>query len=111
MDDTPVQRLTSLAHGGGCGCKLDPGVLTEILGAPSGFPMPKALIVDAATRDDADARVCLPRAVTARFEFQTVRFPRPRSRPPGAPTRGRPQMSSRVVSGMGRSAAGSSSVG
>ena len=26
-------RLTSLAHGGGCGCKIAPGVLTEILKA------------------------------------------------------------------------------
>ena len=24
-------RLTSLSHGGGCGCKIAPGVLSEIL--------------------------------------------------------------------------------
>jgi selenide,water dikinase len=24
-------RLTALAHGGGCGCKLSPGVLRELL--------------------------------------------------------------------------------
>lgn len=46
-------RLTSLAHGGGCGCKLAPNVLSEILsGAPSAA-IPKDLIVDAATSDDA----------------------------------------------------------
>ena len=29
-------RLTSLAHGGGCGCKIAPGVLQQILaGAPA----------------------------------------------------------------------------
>ena len=26
-------RLTSLAHGGGCGCKIAPGVLSDILQA------------------------------------------------------------------------------
>ncbi len=51
MTDEP--RLTSLAHGGGCGCKLAPDVLSDILGGmPSGL-MPKALLVDAATSDDA----------------------------------------------------------
>ncbi|MGD9759853.1 MAG: selenide, water dikinase SelD, partial [Comamonas sp.] len=24
-------RLTSLSHGGGCGCKIAPGVLSELL--------------------------------------------------------------------------------
>ena len=26
-----VPRLTSLSHGGGCGCKIAPGVLSELL--------------------------------------------------------------------------------
>ena len=46
-------RLTSLAHGGGCGCKLSPGVLTEIL---AGVPAARAfanLMVGAETSDDA----------------------------------------------------------
>ena len=46
-------RLTSLAHGGGCGCKLSPGVLKEILSAmplPGMFP---DLLVGAETSDDA----------------------------------------------------------
>lgn len=45
-------RLTSLAHGGGCGCKLAPHVLSELLAGLSS-PAPKDLIVDAATSDDA----------------------------------------------------------
>ena len=32
MTDAP--RLTSLAHGGGCGCKLDPAVLRQLLESP-----------------------------------------------------------------------------
>ena len=32
MTMTPTTpRLTSLSHGGGCGCKIAPGLLTEIL--------------------------------------------------------------------------------
>lgn len=45
--------LTSLARGGGCGCKLDPGVLDRIL---TQSPLPGLapnLMIDAATRDDA----------------------------------------------------------
>jgi selenide,water dikinase len=72
MDDTQPVRLTSLAHGGGCGCKLDPGVLTEILGAPSGFPMPADLLVDAATRDDAAVwRINETTALVATTDFFT----------------------------------------
>ncbi len=50
---TEEPKLTSLAHGGGCGCKLAPNVLSDILsGAPPGL-IPKDLLVDAATSDDA----------------------------------------------------------
>ena len=38
-------RLTTLSHGGGCGCKIAPGVLTEILKGASGLPMPAELLV------------------------------------------------------------------
>ncbi|GLK50781.1 selenide, water dikinase SelD [Maricaulis virginensis] len=72
MDNTQAVRLTSLAHGGGCGCKLDPAVLTDILGAPSGFPMPKDLLVDAATRDDAAVwRINDETALVATTDFFT----------------------------------------
>jgi len=46
-------RLTSLAHGGGCGCKLSPAVLREILRqmpAAAAFPN---LMVGTETSDDA----------------------------------------------------------
>ena len=46
-------RLTELAHGGGCGCKLAPSVLREILaGTPAAGPF-AALMVGTETSDDA----------------------------------------------------------
>lgn len=48
-----TRRLTSLAHGGGCGCKIAPGVLAEILKKSSGFPVPPQLLVGIETADDA----------------------------------------------------------
>ena len=50
---TPEPRLTSLAHGGGCGCKIAPGVLREML---AGMPQAAAfanLMVGTETSDDA----------------------------------------------------------
>ena len=50
---TPEPRLTSLAHGGGCGCKLAPAVLRDIL---KGLPVPAPfadLMVGTETSDDA----------------------------------------------------------
>ncbi|HEY5289517.1 MAG TPA: selenide, water dikinase SelD [Caulobacteraceae bacterium] len=49
----PAPRLTSLAHGGGCGCKLSPKVLRELLAeqpATAGFA---DLLVGTETGDDA----------------------------------------------------------
>jgi len=46
-------RLTSLSHGGGCGCKIAPGVLSEILKGLSAMPVPKELLVGIETADDA----------------------------------------------------------
>jgi selenide,water dikinase len=46
-------RLTSLSHGGGCGCKIAPGVLSSILQQSPLFPMPKELLVGIETSDDA----------------------------------------------------------
>jgi selenide,water dikinase len=52
---TPDQaiKLTSFSHGGGCGCKIAPGVLSEILKNSTGFPVPKELMVGIETADDA----------------------------------------------------------
>jgi selenide,water dikinase len=46
-------RLTSLSHGGGCGCKIAPGVLSEILKGTTQIPVPKELLVGIETADDA----------------------------------------------------------
>lgn len=46
-------RLTSLSHGGGCGCKIAPGVLSDILRGTSAMPLPKELLVGIETSDDA----------------------------------------------------------
>ncbi|MEY4138626.1 MAG: hypothetical protein RLZZ371_808 [Pseudomonadota bacterium] len=46
-------RLTSLSHGGGCGCKIAPGVLSSILKGTTAMPMPKELLVGIETADDA----------------------------------------------------------
>ncbi|HEX7643328.1 MAG TPA: selenide, water dikinase SelD [Burkholderiaceae bacterium] len=46
-------RLTSFSHGGGCGCKIAPGVLADILRNSQGFPVPKELLVGIDTSDDA----------------------------------------------------------
>jgi len=49
----PEPRLTSLAHGGGCGCKLAPSVLRDILaGMPLAGPFAD-LMVGTETSDDA----------------------------------------------------------
>ncbi|WP_027864987.1 selenide, water dikinase SelD [Massilia alkalitolerans] len=50
--DQPI-KLTSFSHGGGCGCKIAPGVLSEILSKSAGFPVPKELMVGIETADDA----------------------------------------------------------
>src|SRR5580698_5156329 len=49
----PKLKLTSFSHGGGCGCKIAPGVLSEILKNSTGFPVPKELMVGIETSDDA----------------------------------------------------------
>ncbi|MEW6707350.1 MAG: selenide, water dikinase SelD [Pseudomonadota bacterium] len=46
-------RLTSFSHGGGCGCKIAPGVLSEILRNSAGGLLPPQLMVGIETADDA----------------------------------------------------------
>jgi selenide,water dikinase len=50
---TDVPRLTSLAHGGGCGCKLSPKVLADILAAMPAAGVFPDLLVGTETSDDA----------------------------------------------------------
>ena len=63
-------RLTALAHGGGCGCKLSPAVLRELLShmpAIQGFP---DLLVGIETGDDAAVyRINSEQAVVATTDF------------------------------------------
>ncbi|WIM12648.1 selenide, water dikinase SelD [Enhydrobacter sp.] len=51
--NTHKVRLTSLAHGGGCGCKLAPSVLQELLADQPAAAMYKQLLVGTETSDDA----------------------------------------------------------
>src|SRR5271154_1510251 len=51
--NVPIVRLTSLAHGGGCGCKLAPSVLQQLLAdQPLAAPY-RQLLVGTETPDDA----------------------------------------------------------
>src|SRR5215471_19765456 len=57
-------RLSSMAHGGGCGCKLSPAVLSALLSNTSAAQSFKQLLVGTETGDDAavwqiDERTCL----------------------------------------------------
>jgi selenide, water dikinase len=65
-------RLTALAHGGGCGCKLSPAVLREILAdmpAMAAFP---DLLVGAESSDDAAVyRINDQQALVATTDFFT----------------------------------------
>src|SRR5579863_10207339 len=75
---TPPVRLTSLAHGGGCGCKLAPSVLQQLLaGQPAADPY-RALLVGTETGDDAavwqfDDETCI--IATADFFMPVVDDP------------------------------------
>jgi selenide, water dikinase len=51
--DAPKVKLTSFSHGGGCGCKIAPGLLSEILKHSARLPVPSELLVGIATSDDA----------------------------------------------------------
>jgi len=46
-------RLTQFSHGGGCGCKIAPGVLEQILAKSGPAIVPRDLLVGIETSDDA----------------------------------------------------------
>ena len=46
-------RLTQFSHGGGCGCKIAPAVLSELLSSTPIRGLPKDLLVGTETADDA----------------------------------------------------------
>jgi selenide,water dikinase len=51
--NVPNVKLTSLAHGGGCGCKLAPSVLQQLLADQPAAAAFKQLLVGTETADDA----------------------------------------------------------
>ena len=63
-------RLTQFSHGGGCGCKIAPGLLRDII-AKTGFAMiPKDLLVGNETSDDAAVwRINDTQAIVATTDF------------------------------------------
>ena len=63
-------RLTSLSHGGGCGCKIAPGVLSELLRDMPAAARFTDLIVGRETADDAAVyRINATQAVVATTDF------------------------------------------
>jgi selenide,water dikinase len=67
-----VFRLTQFSHGGGCGCKIAPGVLTELLAATPIRNLPKDLLVGTESSDDAAVyRLNDSQALVATTDFFT----------------------------------------
>jgi selenide,water dikinase len=65
-------RLTQFSHGGGCGCKIAPAVLSEILTATPIRGLPKDLLVGTETADDAAVyRLNDSQALVATTDFFT----------------------------------------
>jgi len=65
-------RLTQFSHGGGCGCKIAPAVLTEILASASVRGLPADLLVGTETSDDAAVyRLNDNQAIVATTDFFT----------------------------------------
>jgi len=65
-------RLTQFSHGGGCGCKIAPAVLSEILASAPIRGLPKDLLVGTETADDAAVyRLNDEQALVATTDFFT----------------------------------------
>ncbi|GAB6851035.1 selenide, water dikinase SelD [Paraburkholderia kururiensis] len=65
-----VPRLTSLSHGGGCGCKIAPGVLSSLLKRVAPLPAFPDLLVGTETADDAAVyRLNDEQAIVATTDF------------------------------------------
>jgi selenide,water dikinase len=63
-------RLTQFSHGGGCGCKIAPGVLEQILAKTAPGLIPKDLLVGIETSDDAAVyRLNDTQAIVATTDF------------------------------------------
>src|SRR5271165_6093723 len=63
-------RLTQFSHGGGCGCKVAPALLREILARARRGLVPKELLVGIETSDDAAVyRINDHQAIVATTDF------------------------------------------
>ena len=63
-------RLTSLSHGGGCGCKIAPGVLEQILAKTAPSLIPPQLLVGIESSDDAAVyQINADQAIVATTDF------------------------------------------
>jgi selenide,water dikinase len=63
-------RLTQLSHGGGCGCKIAPGVLEQILAKTAPALLPPQLLVGIETSDDAAVyQINADQAIVATTDF------------------------------------------
>ena len=70
MSTSSVPRLTSLSHGGGCGCKIAPGVLADLLSRSPAVGAFSQLLVGTETSDDAAVyRLNDEQAVIATTDF------------------------------------------
>ena len=70
--DAPPTRLTAMAHGGGCGCKLAPSVLQDILRKmPAQAPFADLLVGTETSDDAAVYRLNEHQAVVATTDFFT----------------------------------------
>ena len=81
MTEAPL-RLTELSHGGGCGCKIAPAVLSEMLShMPAAKPFAN-LMVGTETADDAAVwRLNDQQALIATTDFFMPPSQTPRNRP------------------------------
>src|SRR5260221_9065825 len=65
-----IPRLTSLSRGGGCGCKIAPAVLQQIISKADVSFLPKQLLVGIETADDAAVyQINETQAVVATTDF------------------------------------------
>ncbi|MCX7175219.1 MAG: selenide, water dikinase SelD [Proteobacteria bacterium] len=68
---TPI-KLTQFSHGGGCGCKIAPAILTEILANTPMRVIPPELLVGTETSDDAAVyQLNTEQAIVATTDFFT----------------------------------------
>ena len=65
-------KLTQFSHGGGCGCKMSPAVLADILAKTTMPALPKELLVGTETSDDAAVyQLNAEQAIVATTDFFT----------------------------------------